>query len=311
MLGLGIATSHAPALFSPAEYWPVVYDAIPDYMKESQPHTAKLETPAVIEAQIARIDKAFAAVRQAIAGYAPDAILYVGDDQGDMFNRSNVPAFAVFAGDEIWGATQPRYLAEPLEDSHIHVTVHSALAHFIHKELYHHDFEPALMEEMQPLGNPAQGMSHMLIHPHPRVVPNNDIPVIPLFINENFPPLPSARRCWELGVALREILDRVPEKVAIYASGGLSHDPRGPRAGWVDEPLDRWVLERIERGDDEALTNLFTFDSDTLRGGTGEIRAWITGAAAMGRPGTILDYFPSHHAKIGAGFVLWPPDDGA
>ena len=48
MLGLGLASSHAPALFCPAEAWPTVYDAIPDYMKDSQPHTAKLETPEVI-----------------------------------------------------------------------------------------------------------------------------------------------------------------------------------------------------------------------------------------------------------------------
>ncbi len=30
MLGLGLASSHAPALFCPAEAWPTVYDAIPD-----------------------------------------------------------------------------------------------------------------------------------------------------------------------------------------------------------------------------------------------------------------------------------------
>ena len=308
MLGLGIATSHAPALFSPAEAWPVIYNAIPDYMKDSQPHTAKLETPEVITQQIERIETAFDVVEKAIADYKPDVILYVGDDQGDMFNTSNVPAFAVFTGDEVWGATKPRYLPQPLEESHLTVPVHAGLAKHILKELFKRDFEPANLEKMQPLGNPAQGMSHMLIHPHPRVVPKNDIPVIPLFINENFAPMPTARRCWELGLVLREILDDVAEKVAIYGSGGLSHDPRGPRAGWIDEPLDRWVLERIERGDDEDLSNLFTFDSAALRGGTGEIRAWITVAAAMGRPGTIIDYFPSHHAKIGVGFAYWPEE---
>ena len=97
--------------------------------------------------------------------------------------------------------------------------------------------------------------------------------------------------------------------MAILGSGGLSHDPRGPRAGWVDEPLDRWVLERLERGEGEALQHLFTFDSDTLRGGTGEIRSWIVVAGAFPAAGaTVVDYLPARHAVTGLGFAYWPPE---
>ena len=71
------------------------------------------------------------------------------------------------------------------------------------------------------------------------------------------------------------------------------------------------VLERIKANDAEKLVNLFTFDSDTLRGGTGEIRAWITVAAAMQRSATVLDYFPSHHAKCGLAFAYWPEEADA
>ena len=308
MIGLGIATSHAPAVFCPAEAWPTVYGGIPDYMQEAQPHTAKLETPDVVEEHVARIETAFQTLRKAIRAYAPDAIVYIGDDQGDMFNASNNPTFAVFTGEEVWGASKPRYLPEPLEESHVTVPVHTGLASRILYGLVEHGFDPSNLGKMQPLGKPSQGMSHMLIHPHPRLIPENDIPVVPIFINENFPPLPTAQRCWDLGLALRDILKDAPERIVLYASGGLSHDPRGPRAGWVDEPLDHWVLERLKRNEGEKLTNLFTFDSDTLRAGTGEIRAWITVAAAMQRPVTVLDYFPSHHAKCGLGFVYWPEE---
>ncbi len=310
MLGLGIATSHAPAIFCPAEVWPRVYAGIPEDMKNAQPASAKRETPEVIREQIARVERAFETIREAITAYRPDAIVYVGDDQGDMFDPSNVPTLAVFTGETVWGASQPRYLDQPLEASHVTIPVASDLARQILEGLVARGFDPANLGTMRPLGNPAQGMSHMLIHPHPRINPALDIPVVPLFINENFPPLPSARRCWDLGIALRAILDDSPLRVALYASGGLSHDPRGPRAGWIDEPLDRWILERLSRGEGEALTNLFTFDSDTLRGGTGEVRGWITAAAAMGRKARILDYFPSHHAKTGLGFALWPNENG-
>ncbi len=309
MLGLGLASSHAPALFCPAEAWPTVYDAIPDYMKDSQPHTAKLETPEVIRAQIDRSNKAFGVLRGEIERFEPDAVVFIGDDQGDMFNVSNMPQFAVFTGDEVWGSTTPFYMNEPPEQSRIHIPVASDLAKHILKGMIKHGFDPASLEMMQPLGRPDIGMSHMVMYPHPRLIPGNDIPIVPLFINEYFPPMPSARRCFDLGIALREILDDWPGRVAIYASGGLSHDPGGPRAGWVDEPLDRWVLERIESGHTEELCGLFTFDSDTLRGGTGEIRAWISVAAACARPGRVVEYLVSHHAKVGLGFAVWPWDE--
>ena len=267
MIGLGIATSHAPAVFCPAEWWPAVYEGVPDYMRNSQPPTASLETPQVVAQHVARIETAFQTLRAAVAAYAPDAIIYVGDDQGDMFNESNNPSLAVFTGDEVWGASKPRYIDQPLEDSHITVAVHTDLAKRILAGLVERGFDPANLGKMQPLGNVSQGMSHMLIHPHPRLVPELDIPVVAIFINENFPPLPTGQRCWDLGLALRDILGDAPERIVLYASGGLSHDPRGPRAGWVDEPLDNWVLERIKRNEGEKLINLFAFDSDTLRGG--------------------------------------------
>ncbi len=72
--------------------------------------------------------------------------------------------------------------------------------------------------------------------------------------------------------------------------------------------MDRWFLERLERNDGEALKHLFTFDSDTMRGGTGEIRAWITVAGAMRRRATVLDYMSANHAKCGLGFAYWPTE---
>ncbi len=308
MLGLGLASSHAPAMFCPAELWPKAYQAMPDYMKGSQPHTARLETPEVIAGYIKRIDTAFATLRAQIEAYKPDALIVVGDDQRDMFNESNNPAICLYTGEELWGVSAPRYMELPLEKSRIDLRVHTALARHLLKDLIRRGFDIANSAKLQPLGrHPENGTSHMLVLPMPRLVPKLDIPVIPVFLNEYYPPLPTARRCWDLGVAIAEALRDRPERVAIYASGGMSHDPAGPRAGWIDEPLDRWILERIEQNRGEELTNLFTFDSASLRGGTGELRAWITVAGACRRAGVIVDYIPAHHTKTGLGFCYWPP----
>jgi catalytic LigB subunit of aromatic ring-opening dioxygenase len=306
MIELGIASSHAPALFCPKEIWPKVYANIPDYMKGSQPHTAKLETSEVIEGYIKRINAAFDELRGQLESFRPDALVIVGDDEGDMFNDSNFPTINVFTGPEVWGATAPYYLDQDPAKSRVRIPVHSELAMVVLKGLMRRGFDPAHSSRFNPVGRPERGVSHMVVYPGPKLYPKFDIPIVPIFLNEYYPPLPSGRRCWDLGVALADILKDRSERIAIFASGGLSHDPFGPRAGWIDEPLDRWLLERIAQNRGEELANLFSFDSATLHGGSGEIRAWIVAAGACQWPARVLDYIPIHHAKTGVAFAYWP-----
>lgn len=306
MIGLGLAASHAPAMFCPKELWPKVYAAIPSYTKNSQPASAKLETPEVIEGYIRRIDAAFAALRRQLADYRPDALIIVGDDDHDMFDESNMPTISIFTGTEVWGSTAPYYIDQPDEASRVHITVHAELATVVLRGLIRRGFDPAHSSVLNPLGRPERGVSHMVVYPAPKLYLGLGIPIIPIFLNEYYPPLPSGQRCWDLGLALADIFKDRKERIAIFASGGLSHDPFGPRAGWIDEPLDRWILERIAQNRGEELTRLFAFDSDTLRGGTAEVRAWIAAAGACRWPATIVDYMPVHHAKAGLGFACWP-----
>jgi protocatechuate 4,5-dioxygenase beta chain len=308
MLDLGLAFSHAPSMFCPAEVWPEAYATIPEAMKQSQPPSARLETMEVIRGYVERIQRGYAILGAQIAAYRPDALIFIGDDQEDMFNPSNNPALCIYTGERVWGTSAPRYLKQPPESTRIEVPVHVALAQHLLKSLLHRGFDVASSSFMQPLGrHPERGVSHMLALPYPRLVPALNVPVIPIFLNAYYPPQPTARRCWELGVAIADILRSRPERVAICASGGMSHDPHGPRAGWIDEPLDRWVLERIASNRGAELQSLFTFDSDTLRGGTGELRAWVSAAGACQWPATVVDYMPIHHVKTGVGFAFWPP----
>ena len=283
MIGLGLASSHAPVIFCPAEAWRGAYDTIPEYTKQSQPHTAKLETLDVIRSYIERIDRAFAVLRVQLEQYKADALIVIGDDQGDMFNSSNNPTFCVFTGSEVRGSMVPRYVKEPPEKSRISIPVQSRLAQFLLRGLIKRGFDLAASDALASQGSrPERGVSHMLVYPYPRLAPGLDVPVIPVFVNEYYPPLPSAKRCWDLGVAIADIFRDRPERIAIYASGGMSHE----------------------------LNNLFTFDSDTLRGGTGELRAWIAAAGACQWPGKVVEYIPCHHAKTGLGFCYWPVRDG-
>jgi protocatechuate 4,5-dioxygenase beta chain len=311
MLGLGLASSHAPMMFQKAAYWPRVVERIPAEAREQLPKSARVEiaTPSIIEGHIRRIEAAFAVLREQLQAFRPDALIMIGDDQGDMFDEVNNPTFSVYTGDQpIWGRSARDPLGTPpAERTKVVFRQHAELARHLLRGLVERGFDVANIGRFEPRGNPGRGVSHMVSNLVPEVDPGLTLPLVCVFINEYYPPLPSAARCAQLGEAIADALRDRRERVAIYASGGLSHYPGMYNAGWIDQPLDHWILERLERDDLEALKHLFTFDSDSMRSGTGEVRAWISVAAAMKRAATVVEYVPAHCTQTGCGFVYWPP----
>lgn len=304
-LGLGLASSHAPSMFAPADKWPALYETLT--LGVPQPPQAGEEKP---DEFVPRIQTDLRILREQLQAYQPDALIIVGDDQMEVFSRAFIPAMAMYLGNEVSGSTNIGLLGEPLEQNHLTLKCHVDLARTILDELLERGFDISYIEKLTALGRPAAGLGHAFTRLSKALgVTEMGIPTVIFFVNAYYPPLPTAQRCYEVGNALRESLASRPERVAILASGGLSHDPRGPRAGWVDEPLDRWVLDRIGKGEGSKLTHLFTFDSDTLRGGTGEIRSWIVAAGAFpGIRATVVDYIPARHAVTGLGFAYWKAD---
>lgn len=305
-LGLGLASSHAPSMFLPAEKWPPFYATLIRGLP--QPPQAADENLPVIEGFCRRIDRAFALLARHLEQYRPDALIVVGDDQGEVFSPSLMPNLALFTGDEVSGTLNVEALGDPIAENHVTFSGAPGIATRLVEALVRRGFDFAVSQTLQPLGKPDGGLGHAFTRPGQALnLSGLKIPMIPLFLNAYHPPLLSAERCLELGRAIAEVSRGFPERLAIYGSGGMSHDPRGPRAGWVDEPLDRWVLQQLKDGTTDTLRHLFTFDSDTLRSGTGEIRSWLVVAGAFSHhPAEIVDYFAAHHAVTGIGFALWP-----
>src|SRR6266511_1778394 len=304
MLGLGLAVSHAPSMFRGREHWPQIHRVLTDGVP--QPAEIEKETPEVIQTYIDRIHLGFAALKQQLEAFKPDILLVVGDDQAEVFTEANMPTYCLFTCAEVHGSINIGLIGEPEEENHITLRCGSELARHLLDTLNHMGFDVSETKELKPVGRPKRGLGHAFTRPVAKVTPQLNVPIIPLHVNCYFAPMPSARQCYELGRAIARALKDRPERVAVLASGGLSHDPRGPRAGWVDEPLDRWVLDRLARGEGEKLKHLFTFDSDTLRSGTGEIRSWITVAGAFhGKKATVVDYIPARHAVTGLGVAYW------
>jgi protocatechuate 4,5-dioxygenase beta chain len=83
------------------------------------------------------------------------------------------------------------------------------------------------------------------------------VKVVPLFVNVIQHPMPTAKRCYDLGKALRRGIESAPgdERVVVVGTGGLSHQLNGERFGHVNSDWDRQWLDRIET-DPDRLANL-------------------------------------------------------
>jgi gallate dioxygenase len=109
------------------------------------------------------------------------------------------------------------------------------------------------------------------------------IPIVPLAVGVLLFPTPSARRCYRLGRALRAAIESYPEdiSVAVVATGGLSHQVHGARAGFNNVGWDAQFLELLEN-DPEALTRLTVADYAELGGVEGaEVIMWLIMRGAL------------------------------
>jgi gallate dioxygenase len=96
-------------------------------------------------------------------------------------------------------------------------------------------------------------------------------------------PVPSARRCFKLGQALRRAIESYPEDldVAIVATGGLSHQVHGERCGFNNTAWDHEFLDLFEK-DPEVLLNMTQADFARLGGWeSAEIVMWMVMRGAM------------------------------
>ena len=158
------------------------------------------ETPEVRERGYRHIREALAFFERQMRETRPDAVIIVGDDQDENFTEDNLPQIAVYTGAEIHTterASDGSRLRGPK------YPCHADLAHDLLNGLVDREFDVASCS--------AFPKDELLSHAHGpimrRVLPDADIPVVPVFLNAIHVPAPSPRRCYRLGAAMREIIE--------------------------------------------------------------------------------------------------------
>lgn len=211
--------------------------------------------------------------RKEILASGADALVVVAAEHFANFFMNNMPAFCVGIGDRYTGPIEdPKWLKIPK------ATVPGApdLGRRLTTEIMQ-TVDTAYAEEWR--------FDHGIMVPLHFLTPDYDLPIIPVNINCQGPPLTPLHRAWAFGEAVRRAADSVPEKIAIVGTGGISHWPATPDSGKINEAWDREFLDRLARFDKDAL--LSYSDEETYRdAGQGgfEIRTYLAAAAAAGGP---------------------------
>ena len=208
-----------------------------------------------------------------IAGRMPDVVVLVYNDHASAFSLEIIPTFAIgcaesFApADEGWG---PRPV--PIVQGHPELAWHIAQSTILD------EFDMTIVNKMD--------IDHGLTVPlslmcgQPKAWP---CPIIPFAVNVVQYPVPSGRRCFMLGKAIRKAVESYEEplNVQIWGTGGMSHQLQGPRAGLINKEWDQAFLDRLI-ADPDGLSKMPHIDYVREAGSEGiELVMWLIARGAM------------------------------
>src|SRR5438132_11409592 len=142
----------------------------------------------------------------------PDALLAISVEHWANFFLNQMPAFCIGRADHYEGPVE-EWLGVPKT----RVPGDPDLATAVIDACFEGGFDPSFSDELL--------FDHATMIPIHFLTPNSDIPVVPLIVNTLTPPMPSAKRCYALGSFLGKALEKTSKRVAVVATGGLSHWP--------------------------------------------------------------------------------------
>lgn len=179
------------------------------------------------------IYEAFEKQREAIELAKADAIVVVSSEHFANFFMDNMPTFSIGIGEEHEG---PIENPDWLNIAYTKIPANPELSLKIAEEIMQ-TVDVGYAQEWK--------FDHGMSVPLHFLTPEYTMPIIPVNINCQAPPLTPLHRAWALGKALRRAIDKVPERIALISTGGTSHWPCTPDTGKINLEWDREFIEHI------------------------------------------------------------------
>lgn len=225
-----------------------------------------------------------------LAERKPSVAVVFYNDHGLNFFLDKMPTFAVGAApeypnaDEGWGIPAlPPLAGEPDLSWHLIDT------------LIEREFDVVSCQEMR--------VDHACTLPIKLFWPDGVAPVrvVPVCINTVEFPLPKARRVYALGRAVGEAIRSWSSdaRVVVIASGGLSHQLDGERAGFINKAFDLQFIESLQSNPEWATQ--FSIPELVEKAGTQgvELLMWLAMRAALTAAGPkVAPVHTNYHIPI-------------
>ncbi len=211
--------------------------------------------------------------KQWMKEHMPDVVFLVYNDHATNFDLGVIPTFAIGTAAEFEPADEG-YGPRPVPK----VMGHPKLASHIAQSVIQQDFDLTLVNELKVDHGLTVPMN--LLFGSPAAWPCK---VIPFHVNVVQYPVPSGKRCFQLGQAIRRAIESYDEplNVQIWGTGGMSHQLQGPRAGLINAEWDNRFLDRLI-ADPADLSTMPHIDYVREAGSEGiELVMWLIARGAM------------------------------
>ncbi|MBI1964766.1 MAG: 2,3-dihydroxyphenylpropionate 1,2-dioxygenase [Betaproteobacteria bacterium] len=242
------------------------------------------------------LTSAFTELGRRIRAARPDALIVISPDHWVNFFIDNLPGICVGVGETHAGPPEPWLKEFP----HRVIAGHAKLASHIVETAYGRDFEPSVSYRL--------ALDHGFCIPLWKAGLDPLPAIVPVVLNDLEPPQPSVKRCYAWGTVLAEAVASYPGdlRVAILATGGLSHSIGEPTMGEIDEAFDRDCIRHFESGDRKALLDYLDRRLPVTGNGAAEVRNWVAAhGAARGRGFELISYSAIPEVYVGCGFASW------
>ncbi|HZT50909.1 MAG TPA: hypothetical protein VFA22_03200 [Stellaceae bacterium] len=231
----------------------------------------------------------------------PDVLIEIAPDHWSNFFLDNLPSVCIGVGETHEGPAEPFLKDFP----HKHLVGHPRFAMHLLETALKQDFEPSFSHHLK--------LDHGFCIPLWRMELARLPAIVPMTINDLEPPMPSIRRCLAWGRLIARAIASYPEplRVAILATGGLSHSIGEATMGALDEAFDHEFLRLLQSGTDQQLIDYLEDILPRIGNGAHEVRNWVVAHGAAGSRGfDLIDYEPVPEIYVGCGYAAWDVADG-
>ena len=279
-----LAASHAPnILLEPGSEWEEFMQLHYSMAPQASSPRPSLEAQKKLRADA---EKAFAVLRSDLEASRPDVLIVVANDQFVNFFFNNIPAFFVTLADDVKGQFTRHTF---------HYRNHKQLGRAILKAGIERGIDFSYGEYVE--------LQHTQVVPLYFLLPEPKIPILPIYVNTWVDPIPTPRRCYQVGELIREVANAQRERIAILATGGLSHFPGSPRIGEIDTQFDHKLLEIMRGGKGRTLADYSL--EQILQAGDSEFLNWMVVLGTVGDTKAASTFYMPDHVATGWGFVSW------